>query len=65
MRAEKLAIVGAAALAVVKLATGLAINSIGLISAAADSLMDVLISGFNLFSIRLAESPADEGHPYG
>jgi hypothetical protein len=37
-RAEKLAIGGAAGLAVVKLVTGLAINSIGLISAAADSL---------------------------
>jgi cation diffusion facilitator family transporter len=64
-RAEALAIAGAATLAALKLGTGLAINSIGLISAAADSLMDVLVSGLNLFSIRLAESPADEGHPYG
>jgi cation diffusion facilitator family transporter len=65
VRAEGLAIVGAASLAVLKLATGLTINSIGLISAAADSLIDVLISGLNLLSIRLADSPADEGHPYG
>ncbi len=64
-RAERLAISGAAGLAVAKLGAGLAINSIGLISAAADSLMDVLISSLNLWSIRLAESPADEGHPYG
>ena len=64
-RAETLAIAGAATLAVLKLGTGLAINSIGLISAAADSLMDVLVSGLNLFSIQIAESPADEGHPYG
>jgi len=64
-RAARVAIVGAAALAVVKLATGLAINSIGLISAAADSLIDVVISSLNLFSIKIAESPADEGHPYG
>jgi cation diffusion facilitator family transporter len=64
-RAEGLAIAGAATLAGLKLGTGLAINSIGLISAAADSLMDVLVSGLNLFSIRIAESPADEGHPYG
>jgi len=60
-----LAIAGAATLAALKLGAGLAINSIGLISAAADSLMDVLVSGLNLFSIRIAESPADEGHPYG
>jgi ferrous-iron efflux pump FieF len=64
-RAETLAIAGAATLAALKLGAGLAINSIGLISAAADSLMDVLVSGLNLFSIRIAESPADEGHPYG
>ena len=64
-RAETLAIAGAATLAALKLGTGLAINSIGLISAAADSLMDILVSGLNLFSIRIAESPADEGHPYG
>ncbi|MBI3455394.1 MAG: cation transporter [Candidatus Rokubacteria bacterium] len=64
-QAEKVAIAGAAALAVMKLGTGLATNSIGLISSAADSLIDVLISSLNLFSIRLAESPADEGHPYG
>jgi len=65
VRAEYLAIAGAASLGVIKLATGLAINSIGLISAAADSLIDIAISSLNLFSIRLADSPADEGHPYG
>jgi len=64
-RAEGLAIAVAAGLAALKLGAGLAINSIGLISAAADSLIDVLISGLNLLSIRLADSPADEGHPYG
>jgi divalent metal cation (Fe/Co/Zn/Cd) transporter len=64
-RAEKFAIAGAAGLAVLKLATGLAINSIGLISAAADSIIDVLVSSLNLLSIRMADSPADEGHPYG
>jgi len=63
--AEKLAIAGAASLAALKLAVGLATNSIALISAAADSFVDVIISTLNLFSIRLADSPADEGHPYG
>jgi cation diffusion facilitator family transporter len=64
-RAEKLAIAGAAGLAALKLGAGLAINSIALISAAVDSLIDVLVSGVNLLSIRVADSPADEGHPYG
>jgi cation diffusion facilitator family transporter len=64
-RAEKLAIAGAAGLAALKLGAGLAINSIALVSAAVDSLIDVLVSGVNLLSIRVADSPADEGHPYG
>lgn len=64
-RAARFAIAGAALLGILKLATGLLMASIGLISAAIDSLVDVLISTVNLFSIRLAESPADAGHPYG
>ena len=63
--AERVAIAGAAGLAVLKLATGLGINSIGLIGASVDSLMDVAMSSVNLFSIRLADSPADETHPFG
>ena len=65
IRAERVAIGAAAALALGKLAVGVLTNSIGLLSAAADSIFDVLISAFNLFSIRIADSPADEGHPFG
>jgi ferrous-iron efflux pump FieF len=65
VRAEGVAIGAAAALALGKLAAGLLTNSIGLLSAAADSLFDVAISSFNLLSIRIADSPADEGHPFG
>jgi ferrous-iron efflux pump FieF len=65
VRAERVAIAAAAALALGKLTMGLATNSIGLLSAAADSLFDVAISSFNLVSIRIADSPADEGHPFG
>jgi cation diffusion facilitator family transporter len=65
VRAERIAIVTAAGLAVGKFGVGLATNSIGLLSAAADSLFDVAMSSFNLWSIRLADSPADEGHPFG
>ena len=65
VRAERLAVAAAALLALGKLAVGLATNSIGLLSAAADSLFDVVISSFNLVSIRIADSPADEGHPFG
>src|SRR5262245_57835919 len=65
LRAERVAIDAAAALAVGKLAVGLATSSIGLLSAAADSFFDVGISTFNLLSIRIADSPADKGHPFG
>src|SRR5262245_7618503 len=65
IRAERVAIAAAGALALGKLVMGLATNSIGLLSAAADSLFDVAISSFNLWSIRIADSPADEGHPFG
>jgi cation diffusion facilitator family transporter len=65
IRAERVAIGTAAALALSKLAAGLATNSIGVLSAAADSLFDVAVSSFNLLSIRIADSPADEGHPFG
>jgi ferrous-iron efflux pump FieF len=64
-RAERVAIAGAVGLTVLKAGFGFATNSIGLISAAADSLLDVAISTFNLVSIRIAGSPADEGHPFG
>jgi len=63
--AARFAIAGAAALGALKLATGILMNSIGLISAAVDSLVDVLISAVNLYSIRLAAEPADAGHQYG
>ena len=65
IRAERVAILAAAALAVGKLVAGLTTNSIGLLSAAADSIFDVAISSFNLLSIRIADSPADQGHPFG
>jgi cation diffusion facilitator family transporter len=65
IRAERLAVSAAAVLALGKLVVGLATNSIGLLSAAADSFFDVVISSFNLLSIRIADAPADEGHPFG
>ena len=65
VRAERVAIAAAGALAVGKLGAGVATNSIGLLSAAADSVFDVAVSSLNLLSIWIADSPADEGHPFG
>ena len=64
-RAARFAVAGAALLGALKLAVGILINSLGVISASVDSLVDVLISAINLYSIRLSGQPADARHPYG
>ncbi|NOY54321.1 MAG: cation transporter [Deltaproteobacteria bacterium] len=58
--------VGAAlGLAVLKLTTGFLLHSLGMISAGVDSLMDLIASGINYFSMKQAIKPADREHPYG
>ncbi len=58
--------VGAALfLAVLKLTTGFLLHSLGMISAGVDSLMDLIGSGINYFSMKQAIKPADREHPYG
>ncbi|MDT8441328.1 MAG: cation diffusion facilitator family transporter [Desulfuromonadales bacterium] len=63
--AARLSVAAAVSLAVVKLATGLLTGSLAVLSSAIDSLLDILMSGVNLFAIQHAEQPADERHPYG
>ncbi len=58
--------VGAALfLAVLKLTTGFFLHSLGMISAGVDSLMDLIASGINFFSMKESIKPADREHPYG
>lgn len=40
-------------------------DSLSILSSLTDSLMDVLVSGLNLFAIYYALKPADEDHRYG
>lgn len=55
----------AAALALVKITTGMITGSMALISSAADSLLDLFMSSGNMLALRQADKPADDDHPYG
>lgn len=65
VKAARLAITTATGLAILKLLTGISTGSMALLSSAADSLLDILMSSGNLIALRHAGKPADEDHPYG
>ncbi|HEY2209308.1 MAG TPA: cation transporter, partial [Gaiellaceae bacterium] len=52
----------AVALIALKLGTGLATHSLGLISAAADSGTDLIAALLTFFAVGVAVRPADPGH---
>lgn len=54
-----------ATLVVGKLVVGLLTGSLGIISEAVHSLLDLAASGFTLVAVRTARKPADTEHPYG
>ena len=54
-----------AALALLKIVTGLAGHSTAVVADGMDSAADVFSSGLVLFGLTLADKPADEKHPYG
>src|SRR4051794_41728695 len=58
-------IAAAALLVVLKLGTGIATGSLGLISAGIESSGDVVAAVLTFFAIRLGGRPADADHPYG
>jgi len=65
-RRTALVSIGAAAVLVaLKLGTGLATGSIGLISAGIESSGDLVAAVLTFFAIRLGARPADPEHPYG
>jgi ferrous-iron efflux pump FieF len=64
-RAALFAMICAFVLALCKFLVGLVSGSMAVISSGLDSLMDVFMSGMNLFAIRKAAEPADREHQYG
>lgn len=53
------------ALVVAKLVVGLLTGSLGILSEAAHSFLDLAASVFTLVAVRTARKPADREHPYG
>jgi len=65
---ERTAVISLAAslvLAVAKLAIGLAIGSLALITDALHSCVDFFATGVTWIAVRIADRPADASHPYG
>lgn len=60
-----MSILAALVLSILKVSTGLLFHSLGMISAGVDSLMDLLASMINFFSMKQSVQPADPEHPYG
>src|SRR6202522_3794177 len=57
--------VAAAAMTVLKLAAGLFSGSLGVLSDAAHSALDLVGVTLTFFSVQVSDRPADEDHTYG
>jgi len=70
MRAEKRAVAGNSVLAAfavttLKIVVGITTGSLGILSEAAHSALDLLAAIITLFSVRVSDKPADSQHQYG
>jgi len=63
-RTAVLSVVAAAFLVVIKLATGLATGSLGLVAEALHSGTDLVAALLTLFAVRVAIRPPDRDHPW-
>lgn len=58
-------VLAASGMALLKLLTGIATGSLGMLSEAAHSGIDLVASTLTLFSVRVSDKPADDDHTYG
>src|ERR1700732_3939865 len=70
MRAEKRAVAGhsviaAIAITTLKIVVGLTTGSLGILSEAAHSGLDLIAAVITLLSVRVSDKPADADHQYG
>ena len=70
MRREKRAVAGNSVLAALvvtslKVAVGIATGSLGILSEAAHSGLDLIAAVVTLLSVRVSDKPADADHQYG
>ena len=63
--AALLSVLAACTMTVLKIVAGLLTGSLGMLSDAAHSALDLLGAGLTLFSVRVSDKPADEEHTYG
>src|SRR4051812_38251294 len=63
--AARLSIYSNSLLTVLKLVVGALSGSVSVLSEAAHSASDLVASWIAFFSVRMADAPADEQHPYG
>ena len=64
-RTALVSVVAACVLIALKLGTGLASGSLGLVSEAVHSGTDLVAALLTLFAVGVSGRPADSGHPYG
>src|SRR5436305_2315318 len=64
-RTALMSVVAAVVLIAIKLATGLATNSLALLSEALHSGTDLVAALLTFFAVGVAARPADKGHSYG
>lgn len=64
-RAAMLSLLAALGLTSIKLAVGLHTNSLGILSEALHSGLDLLAAALTLAAVRISAKPADTRHPYG
>jgi cation diffusion facilitator family transporter len=58
-------VAAASIIALLKLLTGILTGSLGMLSEAAHSAVDLIASAITLFSVQVSDRPADEDHNYG
>jgi cation diffusion facilitator family transporter len=64
-RVALMSMLAAAAMTALKLIVGLLSGSLGVLSDAAHSGLDMIGAGLTFFSVRVSDLPADEDHTYG
>jgi cation diffusion facilitator family transporter len=64
-RVARDSMIAAAVMTLLKLAAGLASGSLGVLSDAAHSGLDLVGAAMTFFSVRVSDKPADEDHTYG
>jgi cation diffusion facilitator family transporter len=65
MRAATNSVLAAVFLTLMKIVVGVATNSIGILSEAAHSGLDLVAAAVTYFAVRISDTPPDTKHPYG